>query len=151
MLLAGLYPAYVNHWLLSSYVMQQLFLRPSRAQPYIIQNIDLLPDYFHPIPSLFAIMSFEVTATIASFGGKLLKLTHQSSSTSCKMALNLYLPPTQSKKVPMLFYLAGLTCTGDNGAEKGFFQNSASKHGIAIVFPDTSPRELKQLLWAISS
>ena len=59
------------------------------------------------------------------------------------MALNLYLPPQASKhKVPVLFYLSGLTCTGDNCAEKGFFQPAAAKHGIAIVYPDTSPRGL---------
>jgi S-formylglutathione hydrolase len=89
-------------------------------------------------------MSFETTATIASFGGKLLKLAHQAKTTSCQMKLNLYLPPqaSTSKPVPVLFYLAGLTCTGDNGAEKGFFQHAASKRGIAVVYPDTSPRDL---------
>lgn len=63
-------------------------------------------------------MSFKTNATIASFGGKLLKLSHKSSSTTTDMALNLYLPPgaSSSKPVPLLFYLAGLTCTGDNGA-----------------------------------
>lgn len=60
------------------------------------------------------------------------------------MKLNLYLPPqaSSSKPVPVLFYLAGLTCTGDNGAEKGFFQHKASEQGIAVVYPDTSPRGL---------
>jgi S-formylglutathione hydrolase FrmB len=88
-------------------------------------------------------MAFKTTATIASFGGKLLKLSHSASSTGCEMAVNLYLPPqttAKAQKVPVLFYLAGLTCTGDNGAEKGFFQYGASQKGIAIVYPDTSPR-----------
>ena len=87
-------------------------------------------------------MSFETTATIASFGGKLLKLKHKSSSTNTDMALNLYLPPQALKsgaKVPVLFYLSGLTCTGDNCSEKGFFQHGASEKGIAVVYPDTSP------------
>lgn len=86
-------------------------------------------------------MTFKTTATIASFGGKLLKLTHNASTVGCEMALNLYLPPKASveKKVPVIFYLAGLTCTGDNGAEKGFFQSAASERGIAVVYPDTSP------------
>jgi S-formylglutathione hydrolase len=87
-------------------------------------------------------MSFKTTATIATFGGKLLKLTHEASTTGCEMALNLYLPPqaeTTVYKIPVLFYLAGLTCTGDNGAEKGFFQYGASQKGIAVVYPDTSP------------
>jgi S-formylglutathione hydrolase len=89
-------------------------------------------------------MPFETTATIASFGGKLLKLKHASKSTGTDMALNLYLPPQASQQlVPVLFYLAGLTCTGDNGAEKGFFQKYASQEGIAVVYPDTSPRGLK--------
>lgn len=90
-------------------------------------------------------MSFETTATIASFGGKLLKLKHAAKSTGCDMALNLYLPPAaaQGKKVPVLFYLSGLTCTGDNCSEKGFFQHAASQKGIAVVYPDTSPRGLK--------
>lgn len=60
------------------------------------------------------------------------------------MKLNLYLPPSasSSKPAPVLFYLAGLTCTGDNGAEKGFFQHKAAQKGIAVVYPDTSPRGL---------
>ncbi|QIW97561.1 hypothetical protein AMS68_003079 [Peltaster fructicola] len=90
-------------------------------------------------------MAFEVQGTIASFGGKLLKLAHQATTTSCQMKLNLYLPPgaTSSKPAPVLFYLAGLTCTGDNGAEKGFFQHKAAQKGMAVVFPDTSPRGLE--------
>ncbi|KAB8349750.1 hypothetical protein FH972_023765 [Carpinus fangiana] len=95
-------------------------------------------------------MSFKTTATIASFGGKLLKLTHPSKSTACDMSLNLYLPPQVSssqmtdagRKVPVLIYLSGLTCTGDNCAEKGFFQHAAARRGIAVVYPDTSPRGL---------
>nr|XP_023908575.1 S-formylglutathione hydrolase-like [Quercus suber] len=88
--------------------------------------------------------TFETSATIASFGGKLLKLAHQAKTTTCQMKLNLYLPPSASasKPAPVLFYLAGLTCTGDNGAEKGFFQHKAAEKGIAIVYPDTSPRGL---------
>jgi len=88
-------------------------------------------------------MSFKTTTTIASFGGKLLKLTHDAKTTGCQMALNLYLPPNSEKggqQVPVLFYLSGLTCTGDNCSEKGFFQHAASQKGIAIVYPDTSPR-----------
>lgn len=92
-------------------------------------------------------MSVQTTATIASFGGKLLKLTHNATTTNCKMAFNLYLPPQTTTnslhKVPLLIYLAGLTCTGDNGAEKGFFQHAASQRGIAVLYPDTSPRGLK--------
>ncbi|CAG8953334.1 hypothetical protein HYFRA_00003545 [Hymenoscyphus fraxineus] len=93
-------------------------------------------------------MSFKTHATIPSFGGKLLKLTHEDKTVACTMALNLYLPPQAFAKdagkgtIPVLFYLSGLTCTGDNCAEKGFFQVAASERGIAVVYPDTSPRGL---------
>ena len=90
-------------------------------------------------------MAFQTKATIASFGGKLLKLTHKAQTTSCEMAVNLYLPPqailNPLHKVPVLFFLSGLTCTPDNCAEKGFFQHGASQKGIAVVYPDTSPRK----------
>ncbi|KAI1777597.1 S-formylglutathione hydrol [Hypoxylon cercidicola] len=87
-------------------------------------------------------MAFETKATIATFGGKLLKLSHQSSSTGTPMNVNLYLPPAalQGTKVPVLIYLSGLTCTPENCSEKGFFQAHAARRGIAVVYPDTSPR-----------
>ncbi|KAH7057365.1 putative esterase [Macrophomina phaseolina] len=87
-------------------------------------------------------MAFTVHETIRCFGGNLLKLSHESSSTSCRMSLNLYLPPQairkDGKKVPVLMYLSGLTCTADNCSEKGFFQHRASQRGIAMLYPDTS-------------
>lgn len=91
-------------------------------------------------------MAVVTKSTITSFGGKLLKLTHQSRTLSCEMHFNLYLPPNAAKenstrKVPLLVYLSGLTCTPDNCSEKGFFQHGASKRGIAILYPDTSPSE----------
>ena len=92
-------------------------------------------------------MAVTTKATIASFGGKLLKLSHNATTTSCEMNFNLYLPPQVTTdslyRAPLLIYLAGLTCTGDNGAEKGFFQHAASEKGIAVLYPDTSPRGLK--------
>jgi len=91
-------------------------------------------------------MAFTTKAKIASFGGTLYKLSHKSSSTGTEMAVSLYLPPQATKqgakKVPVLFYLSGLTCTPDNCSEKGFFQHAASRKGLAIVYPDTSPRGL---------
>ncbi|ROT38561.1 S-formylglutathione hydrolase [Sodiomyces alkalinus F11] len=88
-------------------------------------------------------MAFTTKATIASFGGQLLKLSHKSAVTGTDMALNLYLPPQSSTKaVPLLMYLSGLTCTPDNATEKAFLQSSASARGLALLFPDTSPRGL---------
>lgn len=102
----------------------------------------------------FLIMSVTTKATIASFGGKLLKLSHHASTLGCEMAFNLYLPPqattNPTHKVPMLVYLSGLTCTPDNCSEKGFFQHGASKHGIAVLYPDTSPRKATKHHFAAS-
>ncbi|KAI4260088.1 MAG: hypothetical protein LQ352_000467 [Teloschistes flavicans] len=89
-------------------------------------------------------MAASTKATIASFGGKLLKCVHKASITNCEMAFNLYLPPqailNSLYKAPLLIYLAGLTCTGDNGAEKAFFQHAASQRGIAVLLFSTDQR-----------
>ncbi|KAI1158914.1 carbohydrate esterase family 1 protein [Nemania serpens] len=86
-------------------------------------------------------MAFETKATIATFGGQLLKLTHNSTSTKTPMAVSVFLPPSSSTSpVPVLLYLSGLTCTPDNCTEKGFLHAAASQRGIAVVYPDTSPR-----------
>lgn len=96
-----------------------------------------------PLSSTTTKMAFETKATIASFGGTLLKLSHQSTTTGTPMNLNLYLPPAANKKkVPLLIWLSGLTCTPDNCTEKGFFQHAAAAHSLAILYPDTSPRGL---------
>jgi S-formylglutathione hydrolase len=90
---------------------------------------------------------FETKATITTFGGTLLKLSHQSSTTGTSMALNLFLPPKQESaspsKSPLLVYLSGLTCSPDNCTEKGFLHAHASKLNLALLWPDTSPRGLE--------
>ncbi|KJZ72920.1 hypothetical protein HIM_07683 [Hirsutella minnesotensis 3608] len=87
-------------------------------------------------------MAFTTNATIAAFGGRILKLTHQSATTSTPMSLNLFLPASASaaSPAPVLLYLSGLTCTPDNVTEKGFLHAHAAPLGLALVFPDTSPR-----------
>lgn len=86
-------------------------------------------------------MSFKIEAEIAQFGGKLLKLSHQSSITNTKMDVNVFIPGSSPKKsIPVLMYLSGLTCTPNNATEKSFLQYFAGKYGFATVFPDTSPR-----------
>ncbi len=92
-------------------------------------------------------MPLKINSRISNFGGELLKLSHQSTIVGTKMDLNLFLPGKSFKKssvgkVPVLFYLAGLTCNGNNCAEKGFLQPWAEQYGLAIVYPDTSPRGL---------
>jgi S-formylglutathione hydrolase len=88
-------------------------------------------------------MAFTTKATIASFGGKFLKLSHTSAVTGTDMAVTVYFPPQAAEKpVPVLIYLSGLTCSPDNCTDKGFLQATASQRGIAVVYPDTSPRGL---------
>jgi len=79
--------------------------------------------------------------SIKESGGYLNRYTHQSSSCQCEMTFSVYLPPqSRDEKVPALYWLSGLTCNDDNARSKGGFQRFAAKHGIAIIFPDTSPR-----------
>lgn len=87
-------------------------------------------------------MAFTTNSTITAFGGRFLKLTHQSTSTNTPMNLTLYLPPSasSSKPAPLLIYLSGLTCSPDNVTEKGFLHAHAAPLGLALLYPDTSPR-----------
>lgn len=112
---------------------------------FLHSSLFLLPSSH--LPSTIPTMSVTTNATIASFGGKLLKLSHAATTTKCEMKFNLYLPPqAQTQKVPVLIYLSGLTCTAENCSEKGFFQHGASKKGIAVLYPDTSPRMSTHLI-----
>lgn len=79
--------------------------------------------------------------SIKESGGYLNRYTHASASCHCEMTFSVYLPPqARDSRVPALYWLSGLTCTDDNARTKGGFQRFAARHGIAIVFPDTSPR-----------
>ena len=74
-------------------------------------------------------------------GGYLNRYEHTSSSCHCKMTFSVYLPPQAKRhKVPVLYWLSGLTCTDDNARTKAGMQRYAAEHGIALIFPDTSPR-----------
>lgn len=86
-------------------------------------------------------MSLNELSQNKSFGGKQLRFEHESSSCSCKMTVSIFLPPkAENTRVPVLYWLSGLTCTDENFVTKAGAQNYASKHGIAIIAPDTSPR-----------
>jgi len=86
--------------------------------------------------------TLEKLSSIKAFEGELVKYRYKSDALGGLYTnFNLYLPPHASKtKVPVLTYLAGLTCTEDNGSQKGAFLSVASAQGIALLFPDTSPR-----------
>ena len=86
-------------------------------------------------------MSIEKISANMMFGGRQLKFKHASSSLKCDMTFSVYLPPqAQFSKVPVIYWLSGLTCTDDNFVQKSGAQQFAAEAGIAIVCPDTSPR-----------
>lgn len=79
--------------------------------------------------------------SIKESGGSLNRYEHDSSGCHCRMTFSVYLPPqAQVTKVPALYWLSGLTCTDDNARTKAGMQRYAAEHGIALIFPDTSPR-----------
>jgi S-formylglutathione hydrolase len=66
---------------------------------------------------------------------------HDSSATQCAMEFAVYVPPqAEHGKVPVLYWLSGLTCTWANFTEKAGVQRHAAAHGLIVVAPDTSPR-----------
>jgi S-formylglutathione hydrolase len=84
----------------------------------------------------------EVLSSHGCFGGVQRIYSHDSSTIGLPMRFSVFLPPAalQRHRVPVLFYLAGLTCTEETFPAKSGAQRIASKLGIAIVAPDTSPR-----------
>ncbi|MDR8526104.1 S-formylglutathione hydrolase [Shewanella fidelis] len=87
-------------------------------------------------------MTVENISVNKSFGGWHKQYSHHSKTLNCAMRFAIYLPPQASngKKVPVLYWLSGLTCTDENFMQKAGAQRMAAELGIAIVAPDTSPR-----------
>jgi S-formylglutathione hydrolase len=87
-------------------------------------------------------MSIEQVSANKMFGGKQIKFKHKSAVLSCDMIFSVYLPPNAKpgSKVPVIYWLSGLTCTDDNFVQKAGAQQYAADAGVAIVCPDTSPR-----------
>ncbi len=83
----------------------------------------------------------ETVSENAAFGGVQGVYTHAATSTGCDMTFAVYMPPQAKQgKVPVLWYLSGLTCTHENAMTKAGAQAWCAEYGMAIVFPDTSPR-----------
>lgn len=77
------------------------------------------------------------------FGGIQGVYAHASQETRCAMRFAVFLPPQAGAgRVPVLYWLSGLTCTEENFIVKAGAQRVASELGLAIVVPDTSPRGL---------
>lgn len=85
----------------------------------------------------------EVLARTRSFGGTQLACRHDSAATGTPMRFGLYLPPQAEEagaRLPLLWFLSGLTCTEANFAEKAGAQRLAAELGLVLAVPDTSPR-----------
>lgn len=83
----------------------------------------------------------EQVSTNRSHGGAQGVYTHQSEVTGTAMTFSAFVPDHQpGAKLPVLWYLSGLTCTHANVTEKGEYRAACAKHGIVYIAPDTSPR-----------
>ena len=86
-------------------------------------------------------MPLETISENRSFGGTQGVYRHRSEATDTDMTFAVYLPPdAESGPVPVLWYLSGLTCTHENAMTKAGAQQWAAETGLALIFPDTSPR-----------
>ena len=87
-------------------------------------------------------MSIENLSSNKSFGGWHKQYSHRSDTLGCVMRFAIYLPPqvASGQKVPVVYWLSGLTCTDENFMQKAGAHRVAAELGIAIVAPDTSPR-----------
>ena len=83
----------------------------------------------------------EVLSTNRSFDGTQGVYRHDSAATGTPMTFAVYVPDhTPGARLPVLWYLSGLTCTHANVMEKGEYRAACAEHGIVFVAPDTSPR-----------
>ena len=83
----------------------------------------------------------ETLSTHKAFGGTQGVYRHASKSTGTDMTFSVYVPPhSPGAKLPVLWFLSGLTCTHANVTEKGEFRRACSDLGIIFIAPDTSPR-----------
>ena len=76
-----------------------------------------------------------------AFGGVQGVYKHASVETGTEMSFSVYVPPHEDgAKLPVVWYLSGLTCTHANVTEKGEFRKACAELGLILVAPDTSPR-----------
>ena len=87
-------------------------------------------------------MTLELLSAAKSFGGQQNVYRHASRETGTDMIFSVFLPPQakEREKLPVVWYLSGLTCTHANVTDKGGFQRVCAELGLIFVAPDTSPR-----------
>jgi S-formylglutathione hydrolase len=83
----------------------------------------------------------ELISEHACFGGAQRFYRHDSAAIGLPMRFSVYIPPHEAgQRLPVLFYLAGLTCTEETFMTKAGAQRVAAREGLILVAPDTSPR-----------
>jgi S-formylglutathione hydrolase len=84
----------------------------------------------------------EIVSENKAHGGRQLVCTHASLATATDMTFSIFLPPQaeQGRKLPVIWYLSGLTCTHANVTEKGEYRAVCAELGLIFIAPDTSPR-----------
>ena len=86
-------------------------------------------------------MTIETLSTNRSFGGTQGVYAHESAETGTNMTFSVYVPDhAPGEKLPVIWYLSGLTCTHVNVTEKGEYRRACAELGLIFVAPDTSPR-----------
>ena len=86
-------------------------------------------------------MSIETVSEALSFGGTQGVYSHDSEATGTPMTFAVYVPEhAAGTKLPVLWWLSGLTCTHENVMLKGEYRRACAQHGVIFVAPDTSPR-----------
>jgi S-formylglutathione hydrolase len=86
-------------------------------------------------------MALETVSLNRSHGGVQGVYKHASRETKTTMTFSVYVPAHQAgAKLPVVWYLSGLTCTHANVTEKGEFRRACAELGLVFVAPDTSPR-----------
>ena len=86
-------------------------------------------------------MALETVSLNRSHGGVQGVYKHASRETKTAMTFSVYVPPHEAgTKLPVVYYLSGLTCTHANVTEKGEFRRACAQLGLVFVAPDTSPR-----------
>lgn len=85
--------------------------------------------------------ALEILSTNLSHGGVQGVYKHRSAATGTDMVFSVFVPPHgEGTKLPVVWYLSGLTCTHANVTEKGEFRAACAELGLIFVAPDTSPR-----------
>jgi S-formylglutathione hydrolase len=85
--------------------------------------------------------SIETLSETLCFGGRIGFYRHASAVNNCDMRFSVFVPPQAAgRRVPVLTFLSGLTCTEENFMVKSGAQRAAAELGLVLVSPDTSPR-----------